>query len=123
MTFGHAVPLPGIGGAYSFFRLQPQLYKPSDDLLPVSREESSKVGIGGILGRCAGGSGLSSARLFRTNRPRKPIATKAAPAIISQYGKLIDESSSTYFPFAFSPSSTGRLIVSASEYRSRSKRQ
>ena len=71
-----------------------------DHLSPSPREESSNLGSGAIFGRGAGGSGVSSARMFRANRPRKPIATKVAPAIISQCGKLIDESRSTYFPFA-----------------------
>ena len=49
-------------------------------------------------------SGLVTACLFRVNtRPRKPIATKIVPAIISQCGKLIDERMSIYFLFAFSP--------------------
>jgi hypothetical protein len=56
-----------------------------------------------IFGRGSRGSDLSSARLFRANRPREPIAIKAAPAIISPYPMLIGESRSTYFPFAFSP--------------------
>jgi hypothetical protein len=47
--------------------------------------------------------------LFRVNaRPRKPIDTKIAPAIISQYGNVTDESQPIYFPFALSPISTSR---------------
>jgi hypothetical protein len=74
--------------------------------LPFPREESSKLGSGGIgeRGTVGSESGLVAACLFRVNtKPRKPSATKIAPAIISQCGKLIDESMSIYFPFAFSP--------------------
>jgi len=76
---------------------------------PSWREESSRRGSGGIWGRGTGGSesGLVAACLLRVNtRPREPIAIEIAPAIISQYGNLIDESRSIYFLFAFSPSST-----------------
>ena len=79
------------------------------------REESSKLGSGGIgeRGTVGSESGLVAACLFRVNtRPRKPSATKIAPAIISQCGKLIDESMSIYFPFAFSPISTSRRMAS-----------
>src|SRR6478609_704003 len=40
MTFGHAAPFRGIGEAYSFLHLQPQLYKPADGLGP---RETPKV--------------------------------------------------------------------------------
>jgi hypothetical protein len=47
---------------------------------------------------------LVATSLLRANaRPRKPIAVKIAPAIISQCGNSIDESRPSYFPFAFSP--------------------
>jgi hypothetical protein len=79
--------------------------------LPLWLEESSSLGSGGIFGRCAGESGLVVTSLFRLNaRPRKPIAIKIAPPIISQCGNSIDESKLIYFPFAFSPSSTRRRM-------------
>ena len=78
--------------------------------LPLWLEESSSLGSGGIFGRGTGGeSGLVATSLFRVNaRPRKPIAIKIAPPIISQCGNSIDESKPIYFPFAFSQGSTGR---------------
>lgn len=72
--------------------------------LPLWREELTRLGSGGIRGCRTGGSksGLVTACLCRVNtRPKKPIATKTAPAIISQCGNLIDDSKSIYFPFAF----------------------
>jgi hypothetical protein len=77
--------------------------------LPLWLEESSSLGSGAIFGRGSGGdSGLVATSLFRVNaRPRKPIAIKIAPPIISQCGNSIDESKSIYFPFAFSPRRAG----------------
>jgi hypothetical protein len=75
----------------------------------VSFEESSSLGSGGIFERGSGGSesGLVATSLLRVNaRPRKPIAIKIAPPIISQCGNSIDESRPIYFPFTFSPIST-----------------
>jgi hypothetical protein len=94
----------------------PSLISPSPSAhghLPLRREESSKFGSGGIWEGRAAGSGLSAASLFRVNeRPRNPITTKAAPAIISQCGQLSDKSRSTYFP----PSAG--LLASPREHKS-----
>jgi hypothetical protein len=71
---------------------------------PLWLEESSSLGSGGIFGRATGGSesGLETS-LFRVSaRPRKPMAIKIAPPIISQCGNSIDESKPIYFRFAFS---------------------
>jgi hypothetical protein len=73
--------------------------------LPLRREELSNLGSGGMweCGTVGSETGLVAACLFRVNtRPRKPIATKIAPAIINQCAKLIDESRAIYFAFAFS---------------------
>src|SRR6478672_7638813 len=72
-------------------RLQPETDEAPDGRPRsfVSFEESSSVGSGGIFERGAGGSesGLVATSLLRKNaRPRKPIAIKIAPAIISQCG-------------------------------------
>jgi hypothetical protein len=57
-------------------------------------EESSSLGSGGIFGRGSGGkSGSVATSSFRANaRPKRPIAIKIAPPIISQCGNAIDES-------------------------------
>jgi hypothetical protein len=63
--------------------------------LSLCLEESSSLGSGGIFGRGTGGeSGLvATTSLFRANtRPRRPIAIKMAPPIISQCGNAIDKS-------------------------------
>jgi hypothetical protein len=63
-------------------------------------EESSSLGRGGIFEPGTGGSEseLVATSLFRVNaRPRKPIAIKRAPPIISQCGNSIDESKPIYF--------------------------
>jgi hypothetical protein len=66
-------------------------------------EESSNFGSGGIWVCDEGGSGVA-ASLFRVNaRPRKPIAIKTAPAIISQWGNPIDESRPIYFSLRIQP--------------------
>ena len=78
--------------------------------LPLSLEESSSLGSGGIFERGTGvsESGLGATSLFRVNaRPSKLVAIKIAPPIISQCGNSIDESRPIYFPFAFSPAHLG----------------
>ncbi len=75
--------------------------------LPLRLEESSSLGSGGIFGPGAGGESGSGSRsdatsLFRPSaRPRRPIAIKIAPPIISQCGNSVDES--IYLPLALSP--------------------
>ena len=87
---------------------------PAPSFVVLRREESNKLGRGGIWWRGAVGSesGLVAASPFRANaRPRKPIVTKAAPAIISQCGKLIDENKSIIFSFTFGLGSTAERMV------------
>jgi hypothetical protein len=68
--------------------------------LPLWLEESSSLGSGGIFGRGTGAeSGLVATSLFRVNaRPRKPIAIKITPPIISQCGKFDRRKQSHLFP-------------------------
>jgi hypothetical protein len=67
--------------------------------LPLRLEESSSLGSGGIFGRGSGeDSGLVATSLLRVKaRPRKPIAIKIVPPIMSQCGNSIDESKPIYF--------------------------
>jgi hypothetical protein len=63
-------------------------------------EESSSLGSGGIFGRGSGGkSGSVATSSLRANaRPKRPIAIKITPPIISQCGNAIDESKRIYLP-------------------------
>jgi hypothetical protein len=79
--------------------------------LSLRLEESSSLGSGANIGRGLGGdSGLVATSLFRVNaRPRKPIAIKLAPPIMSQCDNSIDESN----PIIFTSPSTRPVPISS----------